>query len=228
VKFGVYIGPFYPGEMDGARAFDLALVMARTAHESGFDGIFAAHHYARAVAYDAPSLRRAGPARRGVSRQLFGYGRLSSSTDTPHRGGRSDLASRRDVRRQAALWRRAGLPQVGVPELRRSAGRAGRSTRRGGAGGTYPLGGGTCVVQRPLLSVCGCLDPPQAHPATGSTRVGRSRHGRDGRPHSRHRRRMDGERPPHPHLHTSGITRLSQAAGGEPATVRRRADVPGM
>jgi alkanesulfonate monooxygenase SsuD/methylene tetrahydromethanopterin reductase-like flavin-dependent oxidoreductase (luciferase family) len=46
VKFGVYIGPFYPGEMDGARAFDLALAMTRTAHESGFDGIFAAHHYA--------------------------------------------------------------------------------------------------------------------------------------------------------------------------------------
>jgi alkanesulfonate monooxygenase SsuD/methylene tetrahydromethanopterin reductase-like flavin-dependent oxidoreductase (luciferase family) len=46
VKFGVYIGPLYPGEMDGAQAFDLALAMARTAHENGFDGIFAAHHYA--------------------------------------------------------------------------------------------------------------------------------------------------------------------------------------
>ena len=46
MKFGVYIGPAYPGEMDGARAFDFALAMARTAHESGFDGIFAAHHYA--------------------------------------------------------------------------------------------------------------------------------------------------------------------------------------
>lgn len=46
MKFGIYIGPFYPGEMEGGRAFDFALAMARTAHESGFDGIFAAHHYA--------------------------------------------------------------------------------------------------------------------------------------------------------------------------------------
>jgi alkanesulfonate monooxygenase SsuD/methylene tetrahydromethanopterin reductase-like flavin-dependent oxidoreductase (luciferase family) len=46
MKFGVYIGPFYPGEMGGAQALDLALGMARSAHEGGFDGIFAAHHYA--------------------------------------------------------------------------------------------------------------------------------------------------------------------------------------
>ena len=46
MRFGVYIGPFYPGDMDAARAFDFALTMARTAHENGFDGIFAAHHYA--------------------------------------------------------------------------------------------------------------------------------------------------------------------------------------
>jgi alkanesulfonate monooxygenase SsuD/methylene tetrahydromethanopterin reductase-like flavin-dependent oxidoreductase (luciferase family) len=46
VKFGVYVGPIYPGDMDAADAFDLARAMARTAHESGFNGIFAAHHYA--------------------------------------------------------------------------------------------------------------------------------------------------------------------------------------
>jgi alkanesulfonate monooxygenase SsuD/methylene tetrahydromethanopterin reductase-like flavin-dependent oxidoreductase (luciferase family) len=46
MKFGVFIGPFDPGEMGGAQAFDLALAMARSAHEGGFDGIFAAHHYA--------------------------------------------------------------------------------------------------------------------------------------------------------------------------------------
>jgi len=46
LKFGVYVGPVYPGEMDAAEAFELARAMARTAHESGFDGIFAAHHYA--------------------------------------------------------------------------------------------------------------------------------------------------------------------------------------
>jgi alkanesulfonate monooxygenase SsuD/methylene tetrahydromethanopterin reductase-like flavin-dependent oxidoreductase (luciferase family) len=45
MKFGIYIGPTYPGDMDGASAFDLACRMARTANESGFDGIFAAHHY---------------------------------------------------------------------------------------------------------------------------------------------------------------------------------------
>jgi alkanesulfonate monooxygenase SsuD/methylene tetrahydromethanopterin reductase-like flavin-dependent oxidoreductase (luciferase family) len=44
-RFGVYIGPIYPGEMDAADAFELARATARTAHESGFDGIFAAHHY---------------------------------------------------------------------------------------------------------------------------------------------------------------------------------------
>jgi hypothetical protein len=32
-------------EWDGVRAFGFAQAMARTAHESGFDGIFAAHHY---------------------------------------------------------------------------------------------------------------------------------------------------------------------------------------
>jgi alkanesulfonate monooxygenase SsuD/methylene tetrahydromethanopterin reductase-like flavin-dependent oxidoreductase (luciferase family) len=46
LKFGVYVGPMYPGEMDAAEAFELARAMASTAHESGFDGIFAAHHYA--------------------------------------------------------------------------------------------------------------------------------------------------------------------------------------
>jgi alkanesulfonate monooxygenase SsuD/methylene tetrahydromethanopterin reductase-like flavin-dependent oxidoreductase (luciferase family) len=45
MKFGVFVGPIYPGEMDGAEAFELALAIARTAHDSGFDGVFAAHHY---------------------------------------------------------------------------------------------------------------------------------------------------------------------------------------
>jgi alkanesulfonate monooxygenase SsuD/methylene tetrahydromethanopterin reductase-like flavin-dependent oxidoreductase (luciferase family) len=46
MKFGVYIGPMYPGDMDGIQAYEFARTMARTAHESGFDGIFAVHHYA--------------------------------------------------------------------------------------------------------------------------------------------------------------------------------------
>jgi alkanesulfonate monooxygenase SsuD/methylene tetrahydromethanopterin reductase-like flavin-dependent oxidoreductase (luciferase family) len=62
VKFGVYIGPFYPGEWDGARVFDFALAMTRTAHESGFDGVFAAHHYlvgpSHAMLHPFPLLAR--------------------------------------------------------------------------------------------------------------------------------------------------------------------------
>jgi alkanesulfonate monooxygenase SsuD/methylene tetrahydromethanopterin reductase-like flavin-dependent oxidoreductase (luciferase family) len=46
MKFGVYIGPMYPGDMEATQAFEFACMMARTAHESEFDGIFAAHHYA--------------------------------------------------------------------------------------------------------------------------------------------------------------------------------------
>src|SRR5262249_59713748 len=45
MKFGVYIGPVYPGDMDGASAFDLARTIARPANESGFRGVFAPHHY---------------------------------------------------------------------------------------------------------------------------------------------------------------------------------------
>jgi alkanesulfonate monooxygenase SsuD/methylene tetrahydromethanopterin reductase-like flavin-dependent oxidoreductase (luciferase family) len=41
MKFGVFAGPIYPGEMDPAEAFELALAIARTAHESGFDVIAA-------------------------------------------------------------------------------------------------------------------------------------------------------------------------------------------
>jgi alkanesulfonate monooxygenase SsuD/methylene tetrahydromethanopterin reductase-like flavin-dependent oxidoreductase (luciferase family) len=46
MKFGVFIGPMYPGDMEGTKAFEFARTMARTTHESGFDGIFAVHHYA--------------------------------------------------------------------------------------------------------------------------------------------------------------------------------------
>jgi hypothetical protein len=33
MKFGVYIGPTYPGDMGGAEAFDFSLAITRTAHE---------------------------------------------------------------------------------------------------------------------------------------------------------------------------------------------------
>ena len=45
MKFGVYIGPVYPGDMAGAEAFEFSLAISRVAHESGFDGLFAAHHH---------------------------------------------------------------------------------------------------------------------------------------------------------------------------------------
>ena len=45
MKFGVYIGPIYPGDMGGAEAFDFSLAITRTAHEHGFDGVFVAHHH---------------------------------------------------------------------------------------------------------------------------------------------------------------------------------------
>ena len=45
MKFGVYIGPIYPGDMGGAEAFEFSLAISRAAHESGFDGLFAAHHH---------------------------------------------------------------------------------------------------------------------------------------------------------------------------------------
>jgi alkanesulfonate monooxygenase SsuD/methylene tetrahydromethanopterin reductase-like flavin-dependent oxidoreductase (luciferase family) len=45
MKFGVYIGPIYPGDMPGDEAFEVSLAITRTAYESGFDGLFAAHHH---------------------------------------------------------------------------------------------------------------------------------------------------------------------------------------
>lgn len=45
MKFGVYAGPIFSGDMSGTETLDLALSIARTARESGFDGVFAAHHY---------------------------------------------------------------------------------------------------------------------------------------------------------------------------------------
>src|SRR5213593_2235485 len=45
MKFGVYIGPIYPGDMRGEDAFEFSLAITRTAHESGFDGLFTAHHH---------------------------------------------------------------------------------------------------------------------------------------------------------------------------------------
>ncbi|MBI2322439.1 MAG: hypothetical protein HYU88_10240 [Chloroflexi bacterium] len=42
MRFGVYLGLIFPGDMPGEQAYALALDMARAA---GFDGIHAAHHY---------------------------------------------------------------------------------------------------------------------------------------------------------------------------------------
>src|SRR5947208_9086179 len=45
MKSGAYFGPSCAGALGGAEAFDFSLPIARTAHESGFDGIFVAHHH---------------------------------------------------------------------------------------------------------------------------------------------------------------------------------------
>lgn len=45
MKFGVFIGPIFPGDMSGPDTLDLAVRLTRTARDSGFDGVFAAHHY---------------------------------------------------------------------------------------------------------------------------------------------------------------------------------------
>jgi alkanesulfonate monooxygenase SsuD/methylene tetrahydromethanopterin reductase-like flavin-dependent oxidoreductase (luciferase family) len=45
MRFGVFIGPIFPGDLPGPDTLDLAIRLARTARESGFDGVFAAQHY---------------------------------------------------------------------------------------------------------------------------------------------------------------------------------------
>jgi alkanesulfonate monooxygenase SsuD/methylene tetrahydromethanopterin reductase-like flavin-dependent oxidoreductase (luciferase family) len=66
MKFGVFARPIYPGEMDPAEAFELALAIARTAHESGFDGIFAAHHYSTGPSHTMSPIAPALAAVSGV------------------------------------------------------------------------------------------------------------------------------------------------------------------
>jgi alkanesulfonate monooxygenase SsuD/methylene tetrahydromethanopterin reductase-like flavin-dependent oxidoreductase (luciferase family) len=45
-KYGVYVGPRFPGTMSDREIFDYCLDTARVARASGFDGIFVGHHYA--------------------------------------------------------------------------------------------------------------------------------------------------------------------------------------
>lgn len=45
MRFGVYLGLIFPGDMPGEQAYGLAFDMARAARDAGFDGIHAAHHY---------------------------------------------------------------------------------------------------------------------------------------------------------------------------------------
>ncbi len=46
MKFGIDLYPHYPADMGGSEAFRYAIKQTRAARESGFDGIFASHHYA--------------------------------------------------------------------------------------------------------------------------------------------------------------------------------------
>ena len=46
MKFGVDLYPHFPSDMGGPKAFDYAVRQVQAAKETGFDGIFASHHYA--------------------------------------------------------------------------------------------------------------------------------------------------------------------------------------
>ena len=46
MKFGIDLYPHFPTDMGGPRAYEYAIRQVRAARESGFDGIFASHHYA--------------------------------------------------------------------------------------------------------------------------------------------------------------------------------------
>ena len=46
LKFGIDLYPHFSIELSGPAAFEYAVRQVRAAHEGGFDGIFASHHYA--------------------------------------------------------------------------------------------------------------------------------------------------------------------------------------
>jgi alkanesulfonate monooxygenase SsuD/methylene tetrahydromethanopterin reductase-like flavin-dependent oxidoreductase (luciferase family) len=46
VKFGIDLYPHFSTDLSGPRAFEYAVRQVQVARESGFDGIFASHHYA--------------------------------------------------------------------------------------------------------------------------------------------------------------------------------------
>jgi alkanesulfonate monooxygenase SsuD/methylene tetrahydromethanopterin reductase-like flavin-dependent oxidoreductase (luciferase family) len=110
MKFGVFAGPIYPGEMDPAEAFELALAIARTSHESGFDGIFAAHHYSTGPSHTMfhpllllSRLSAECPERYlGTSVYLLPY---------THPVIAAEATAFLDVRRKAPLRRRPWLPR---------------------------------------------------------------------------------------------------------------------
>src|SRR5579864_7598076 len=45
MRFGVFLGPIFPGDMPSPTAFAVALETARVARDSGFDGVFVGQHY---------------------------------------------------------------------------------------------------------------------------------------------------------------------------------------
>ena len=46
MKFGIDLYPHFSTDLSGPRAFEYAVLQVRAARDSGFDGIFASHHYA--------------------------------------------------------------------------------------------------------------------------------------------------------------------------------------
>ena len=57
MRFGVFLGPIFPGDMHSEAAYTLALDMARTARDSGFDGLFVGQHYLVGPSHLAEGVR---------------------------------------------------------------------------------------------------------------------------------------------------------------------------
>src|SRR5262249_28039139 len=164
MKFGIYIGPFYPGDMDGASAFDLARRMPCTANESGFDGIFAAHHYST------------GPSQM-IFHPLLMLARLSAECPEAYLGTAVYLLpyTHPVIAAEAAAFldvMSGGKFIFGVGRGYRNrtgepphpARRTGRTPRGGSASRPDALDGRPRIIRRKLLLVHGHLDPAEADP----------------------------------------------------------------
>ena len=111
MKFGIYVGPAYPGDMAASGGVRSCAGNDRTAHESGFDGIFSAHHYALGPShmFFQPFVMLARMAAECPGMHLGTAAYLLPLTN-PVEVAETNVVSRRAVRRQIPVRRGAGLP----------------------------------------------------------------------------------------------------------------------